>query len=127
MISNSCESPIFKPPSASIVKAPVVVSAASALKKFPPAIILALVLVVLDTSTAGAEVELPSNTPPSVLLSVIPALISANPVCVDDGVNVSFESMAVLVLPTYIEDTTLSPPELPIDSIFQPESVCPEV
>ena len=47
---NSCASPTIIPESVSIVNAPVVVSAASALKKFPPAINDAELFVVPDVS-----------------------------------------------------------------------------
>ena len=47
LIVNSCASPTINPVSSSIVNAPVVVSAASALKKFPPAITVPEVLVTL--------------------------------------------------------------------------------
>ena len=48
---RSDPTPTSNPVSAAIVIAPVVVSAASALRKFPPAIILAEVFVVLLTFT----------------------------------------------------------------------------
>ena len=112
--------------SLSIVNAPVVVSAASALKKFPPAITVPEVFVVPDTSKAVADVVVPSNTPPNVEFKVIPALIEANPVCVSDGVNVSFDKIATLVFPAYIEETTLFPPALASVSTFHPDNVCPD-
>jgi hypothetical protein len=80
-----------------------------------------------DTSMFDACVFVHSNTAPSVELSVNPALIEENPDCVTVGVKVSFESIATLVLPAYIEDTTLLPPELASVSIFHPDNVCPEV
>ena len=92
-----------------------------------PAINVAEVFVVDDTSIADACVVDPSNTAPNVELSVSPAFIEAKPVCVTVGVKVSFESIATLVLPAYIDETTLLPPALASVSIFQPESVCPEV
>ena len=118
---------MITPSSVSTVRAPVVVSAASALRKLPPAINVLEVLVVPDTSIDAACVFVPSNTAPSVELSVNPALIDANPVCVTVGVNVSFESIATLVLPANMEPTTLLPPELASVSILNPESVCPDV
>jgi hypothetical protein len=127
VIVNSCEPPINIPESVSIVKAPVVVSAASALRKLPPAMTVAEVFDVPDTSIADACVLVPSNTAPKVEFSVNPALIVANPVCVALGVNVSLESIATLVLPAYIDETTLFPPELASVSISQPDSVCPAV
>ena len=127
VIVSSCESPMMTPPSASTVSAPVVLSGASALKKLPPAISVAEVLDVPDTSMCAACVFVPSNTAPSVEFNVNPALIEANPVCVALGVNVSLESIATLVLPAYMELTTLLPPELANVSIFHPESVCPDV
>ena len=75
---NSCASPTINPVSASIVIAPVVVSAASALKKLPPAIIEDDVFVVPDTSNADADVVVPSNTAPKVEFKVIPALIEVH-------------------------------------------------
>ena len=66
--------------SVSIVIAPVVVSAASDLKKFPPAITVPEVLVVPDTSSAVAAVVVPENTAPNVEFNVIPTYITANPV-----------------------------------------------
>src|SRR6056300_139097 len=80
VIDNSCASPTTNPPSASIVSDPVVVSAASALKKLPPAISDADEFEVELTSMKVACVFVPSNTAPSVELSDRPALISANPV-----------------------------------------------
>src|SRR5210317_1155012 len=80
VIDNSCASPTTSPPSESIVSDPVVVSAASALRKLPPAISDADEFVVELTSTNVACVLVPSNTAPSVELSDRPALISANPV-----------------------------------------------
>ena len=47
----SCESPTINPESESIVNAPVVVSAASALKKLPPEINVPELFVVPETST----------------------------------------------------------------------------
>ena len=113
--------------SESIVILPVVVSAASALRKFPPANTVADVFVVPETFIDDAYVVAPANIAPSVEFKVIPALIVANPVCVALGVNVSFDSIATLVAPAYIEETTLFPPELANVSIFQPDSVCPAV
>ena len=52
-----------------------------------------------------------------------PALICAKPDCVTLGVNVSLESIATLVLPAYIDATTLLPPELASVSIWNPDSV----
>src|SRR6056300_296409 len=80
VIDNSCASPTTNPPSESIVSDPVVVSAASALKKLPPAISDADEFEVELTSMKVACVFVPSNTAPSVELSDRPALISANPV-----------------------------------------------
>ena len=97
------------------------------LKKFLRIRELILRSEVPDTSTADACVVDPSNTALNVEFNVNPALIDANPVCVALGVKVSFESIATLVLPAYIELTTLSPPALASVSIFQPESVCPDV
>ena len=51
VIDNSCPPPTINPVSVSIVIAPVVVSAASALKKFPPAINDDELFVVPDVST----------------------------------------------------------------------------
>ena len=79
VIVSSCESPILIPLSVSNVNCPVDVSAASALRKLPPAISVAEVLLVPDTSMLAACVLVPSNTALNVLLSVKPALISANP------------------------------------------------
>jgi hypothetical protein len=53
-IVNSCASPTIKPVSLSIVNAPVVVSDASALRTFPPAIIVPDVFVVPETSMFAA-------------------------------------------------------------------------
>ena len=69
----------------------------------------------------------PSNTAPKVEFKVNPALIEANPDCETDGVNVSFDNIQTLVLPAYIEETTLFPPELASVSIFQPDNDCPDV
>ena len=66
---------MITPPSASTVIAPVVVSAASALRKFPPAMTDADVLLVLLTSTCVDDVVDPSKTAPSVEFKVSPALI----------------------------------------------------
>ena len=126
-IVNSCASPTTTPVSLSTVNDPVVVSLASALRKLPPAMTVAEVFDVPETSMFAACVLVPSNTALKVEFSVKPALISANPDCDTLGVKVSLESIATLVLPTYIEDTTLSPPALASVSIFQPDSVCPAV
>jgi hypothetical protein len=56
-----------------------VVSEASALRKFPPAMIEADVFDVLDTFRCVAEVVDPSNTAPRLLFSVNPELIVGNP------------------------------------------------
>ena len=114
------------PVSLSIVRAPVVVSDASALKKLPPAITVPDVFVVLETSKDAADVVCPEKTAPNVEFSVIPAKICANPVCVTEGVNDSLDNIATLVLPAYIDETTLFPPELANVSIFQPDNVCPD-
>ena len=106
-----------------MVNPPVVVSAASAHKKFPAAINVLDVFVVPDTSSNVADVVVPSNTAPSVEFKVIPALTLAKPDWVTVGVNVDADKIATLVLPAYIELTTLSPPELPSVSIFQPDKV----
>ena len=119
----------------SIVKAPVVVSEASALRKFPPAMTEADVFDVLDTFRCVAEVVAPSNTAPRLLLSVNPELIVGNPLVNKgepsgdpaSGVNVSFERTATLMLPTYMEEITLLTVDAVTVSIFQPDSVCPEV
>ena len=127
---NSCASPTIIPLSVSMVRAPVVVSAAFDLRKLAPPCNVSPgddALVVSDVSKVAACVLEPSNTAPSVEFSVIPALIVANPVCVTLGVKVASDKIATRVLPAYMEDTTLLPPELPSVSIFQPESCCPEV
>ena len=75
----------------------------------------------------AACVLVPSNTALKVEVSVKPAFISAKPVWVTLGVNVSLESIATRVLPAYMELTTLLPPELAKVSINHPERVWPDV
>ena len=136
VIVNSCPSPIVIPELLSMVRAPVVVSAASALRKLPPAITEAEVFDVDDTSTADACDELPENDAPSVEFNVNPALIDAKPFAANGvpdgdpacGVNASLDNTATRMLPTYIDDMTLlTPLELFTVSIFHPDSVCPDV
>ena len=135
VIVNSCSSPTNKPASASMVKAPVVVSAASALKKLPPAITVAEVFVVPLTSTALACAEFPEKLAPQVEFNVIPEATVANPFAAKgvlvgeppSGVNASFDNTATLVLPTNIDAIVLLTLDAVTVSIFQPESVCPEV
>ena len=102
----------------------VVVSDALALKKFPPAINVEELSVVPLTSIKAACVFVPSNTALNVEFKVIPALMDANPVCVAVGVNVSLDKIATLVVPAYIDATYLSPPELAIVSITNPDWPC---
>ena len=127
---SSCESPTSIPVSLSIVKAPVVVSAVSALKKLPPAIRVDEEFVVPLTLTNDAEVFVPSNTMPLIVeFNVNPALIVVNPayVVVSVGVNSSFDKIDTLVPPANIAAMTLSPPELAAVSITNPDCVCPAV
>ena len=134
-IVNSCPSPIVIPELLSIVRAPVVVSEASALRKLPPAITVADVFEVDETSIADACDEFPENDAPRDEFNVIPELIAAKPLVANgvtegdppSGVNASFDSTATLMLPTNMEDMTLLTPDAVTVSIFQPESVCPVV
>ena len=64
---------------------------------------------------------------PSVEFNVSPALTDAKPVIAESGVNVSFESIATLMLPTYMDEITLLTPDAVTVSIFHPERVCPVV
>ena len=54
---------------------------------------------------------------PATVASPPPNRNVANPVCDADGVKVSFDRIATLVVPAYIDATTLFPPELAIVSI----------
>ena len=134
-IVNSCPSPIVMPELLSMVRAPVVVSEASALRKLPPAITVGDVFEVLDTSTDDACDEFPENDAPRDEFNVIPELIAAKPLVANgvtegdpaSGVNASLDSTATLMLPTNMEDITLLTPDAVTVSIFQPESVCPVV
>ena len=121
---SSLVSPTIKPESVSMVNAPVVVSATSALKKFPPAITVLDVFDVPDTLMAAACVEVPENEALNVELSVKPATILAKPVIAVCGVIASLDNIATRSLPTNMEAITLlTPDELLIVSIDHPERV----
>ena len=86
----------------------VVISFESALKKFPPAIVVEFVLVVEDTSTKFAAVVLPLNTAPLILeFKFNPGLIVVNPDTAGDGVNSALpDAIATLTFAAMIVDTT---------------------
>ena len=128
-MSSSCVSPTLSPRSESIVSLPTILSLSSALKKFPPAITVPDVFVVLETSILAAEEFVPKNTISLIPeFKVIPGLIDENPDCSLLGVKAALcDKIATLVPPAYIDETTLSPPELAIVSITNPDSPCDAV
>ena len=112
-----------------IVNDPAIASLVSALKKFPPAITVADVFVVLDTSSAAACADDPLKLAPIESFNVIPGNIFGNPVFAESqvasGVNSFFDKIATLTFAAYIEETTCVPPVYVTVSITHPDCVCP--